>query len=192
LPAGWYSPAMGKPEEPPKAVRIDSWGFEGSWGGHRRGRGIPLLGIFLIVLGLLLAGGQLFPQAQFGTSAFFLAIGVILVLVGIRDRSDLALYSGVFVGALALSDLLSTSGVIEGPGWGKLFLGLGVVAVALIRFAAGRHLGWALVLGGLLALWGGSEVASSNLNFSADRLIGPLLIVLLGVYIVSRSRVLGR
>lgn len=183
---------MGNPKEPPKAVRIDSWGFEGSWGGSRRGRGVPLFGIFLIVLGLLLAGGQLFPQAQFTTSAFFLAVGIILVLVGVRDRNDLALYAGVFVGALALADLLSSSGVIQGQGWGKLFLGLGMMAIALIRSAAGRRLGWALVLGGLLALWGGSEVASANLSFSADRLIGPLLIVLLGVYIVSRSRVLGR
>jgi hypothetical protein len=183
---------MGKREGPPKAVRIDSWGFEGSWGGNRRGRGVPLLGIFLIVLGLLLAGGQLFPQAKFTTSAFFLAVGIILAIVGIRDRSDLALYVGVFVGALALSDLLSSSGVIQGSGWGRLFLGLGLMAIALIRSAAGRRLGWGLVLGGLLALWGGSEIASTNLSFSPDRLIGPLLLVLLGVYIVSRSRVLGR
>lgn len=183
---------MGKLEEPPKAVRIDSWGFEGRWGASRRGRSLPLFGMFLIVLGLLLAGGQLFPQVQITMSAFFLAVGIILVLVGIRDRSDLALYAGVFVGALALSDLLSSSGVIQGSGWGKLFLGLGLVAIALVRSAAGRRLGWALVLGGLLALWGGSEVASANLSFSADPLVGPLLIVLLGVYIVSRSRVLGR
>jgi hypothetical protein len=177
---------MSKPDEPPKAVRVDSWGFEGSWG-SRRG-GVPLAGIFLIVLGLLLAAGQLFHEAQIGASAFFLAVGVLLIATGIRDRSDLALYSGVFVSALALSDLLSGAGLIRGQGWGMFFLGLGVMAIALIRSSAGRRWGWTLGLGALLALWGGSEVAAANSNFAADRLVGPLLIVLLGIYIVTRSR----
>jgi hypothetical protein len=177
---------MSNPEKPPKAVRVDSWGFEGSWG--TRGRGIPVAGIFLIVLGLLLAAGQLFPEAQIGASAFFLAIGLILVVTGIRDRSDLALYAGVFMSALALSDLLSGANLIHGQGWGTMFLGLGVMAIALIRSTAGRRWGWALGLGGLLALWGGSEVAAANSNIAADRLVGPMLIVLLGLYIVTRNR----
>jgi hypothetical protein len=176
---------MSRPDEPPKVARVDSWGFEGSWG--RRG-GIPLAGILLIVLGLLLAAGQLFPDAQIGASAFFLAVGVLLILTGVRDRSDLALYAGVFVSAVALSDLLSGAGFIHGQGWGMFFLGLGVMAIALIRSSAGRRWGWTLGLGALLALWGGSEVAAANTNFAADRLVGPLLIVLLGIYIVTRSR----
>jgi hypothetical protein len=40
----------------------------------------------------------------------------------------------------------------------------------------------------LLALWGASDVAASNGNFPTDRLVGPLLIVLLGLYIVTRNR----
>ena len=177
---------MSKPDEPPKAVRVDSWGFEGSWSG--RGSGVPLVGIFLIVLGLLLAAGQLFQQLQIGASAFFLAVGLILVFTGIRDRSDLALYAGAFISALALSDLLGGAGVIHGQGWGMLFLGLGVMAIALVRSTAGRRWGWTLGAGGLLALWGGAEVAAANTNIATDRLIGPLLIVLLGIYIVARNR----
>jgi hypothetical protein len=130
----------------------------------------------------------LFQQAQIGASAFFLAVGLILVFTGVRDRSDLALYAGVFVSALALSDLLSGAGLIHGQGWGMLFLGLGVMAIALIRSKAGRRWGWTLGAGGLLALWGGAEVAAANTNVATDRLIGPLLIVLLGIYIVSRNR----
>jgi hypothetical protein len=175
-----------KRQDAPKAVRVDSWSFDGSWPGARSR--VPLIGVFLIVLGLLLAAGQLFSEAQFGASAFFLAVGVVLVLVGFRDHSDLALYTGVFISALALSDLLSTVGVIHGGGWGTLFLGLGVMAIALIRSTTGRRWGWALGIGGLLALWGGSDVAAANLNFPTDRLIGPLLIVLLGLYVVTRSR----
>jgi len=173
-------------QDPPKAVRVEGWSFDGSLPARRPG--LPLVGVFLIVLGLFLAAGQLFREAQLGASAFFLAVGFILVFVGMRDRSDLALYSGVFVTALALSDLLSSLNLIHGSGWGLLFLGVGVMAIALVRSKPGKRWGWTLGIGAFLALWGGSDVAASNVDFPTDRLIGPLLLVLLGLYIVSRNR----
>jgi hypothetical protein len=173
-------------QDPPKAVRVDGWAFDGSWSRSRRG--VPVIGIFLIVLGLFLAIGQLYREAQVGASAFFLAVGLVLIVIGFRDRSNLSLYTGVFVTALALSDLLSSAGLVHGSGWGTLFLGVGIMAIALVRSSAGRRWGWALGLGALLALWGGSDVAASNSAFPADRLVGPLLIVLLGLYIVARNR----
>jgi len=148
-----------------------------------------LLGVLLVVLGVLLGAGQLFREAQVGASGFFLVVGIVLVAVGARDRSDLALYVGLFLSALALSDLLSSAGLVHGSGWGTLFLGLGVMGVALVRSSAGKRLSWPLGIGAALALWGGSEVVASNVkDFPADRLIGPLLIVLLGLYIVTRTR----
>jgi hypothetical protein len=176
-------------QDPPKAVRVDGWSFDGSWSGNRPG--VSLIGVFLIILGLFLAAGQLVSQAQVGASAFFLTVGLLLVIIGVRDRSDLALYAGAFVTALATSNLLSSLGLIHGSGWGTLFLGLGVMAIALIRSSAGRRWGWALGFGALLALWGGSDVAASNLSVPTDRLIGPLLIVLLGLYIVTRHKGAG-
>jgi len=148
---------------------------------------VPILGLFLIIVGLLLVVGQLSSQAQIGASAFFLAVALVLIVIGIRRHSSLALYAGVFILALTLSDLLHSLGYVRGAGWGTLFLGLGVVAIALFRSTAGRRLGWALGIGALLALWGGSEVAASYANISTDGLIGPLLIVLLGVYILTRG-----
>ena len=173
-------------QDPPKAVRVDSWSFDGGLPGSRSG--VTTIGIFLVILGLLLAAGQLFSEARIGASAFFLAVGLVLVIIGFRDRSDLALYAGVFVTALALSDLLSSMNLIHGAGWGTLFLGLGVMAIALVRSSGGKRWGWALGIGALLALWGGSEVAASNVDFPTDRLVGPFLIVLLGLYIVTRNR----
>jgi hypothetical protein len=177
---------MGK-QDNPGVVRVNDWTLDGNWHGNRSG--VSTIGVFLIVLGLFLAAGQLFSEAQVGASAFFLAVGVVLLVVGVRDRSDLALYAGVFVTALALSDLLNSMNLIHGSGWGTLFLGLGVMAVALIRSSTGRRITWTLGIGALLALWGGSDVAASNIaNFPSDRLIGPLLIVLLGLYVVTRNR----
>ncbi len=177
-------------QDPPKAVRIDSWGFDASW--PRSRPGVPILGLFLIVLGLLLVVGQLSSQAQIGASAFFLAVAVVLVVIGVRRHSGLALYAGVFILALTASDLLHSLGYVQGAGWGTLFLGLGVMAIALLRSAPGRRIGWALGIGALLALWGGSEVAASYANISTDGLIGPLLIVLLGVYVLTRGWSHGR
>jgi hypothetical protein len=177
---------MSNNDQPNKAVRIDAWGFEGSWGGTRRGGRVPLLGIFLIALGLFLAAGEFFREAQIGASAFFLVVGVLLVLTGLRDRSDLALYVGVVIAALALSDLLSGLGLIHGHGWGTFFLGVGVIGLALIRSRTGRSWGRAVIVGALLALWGGSQVATSYLSLDLDRLVGPVLIVLLGLYIIRR------
>ena len=169
---------MGK--QPPDVVRVNGWTIDGNWHGSRSG--VAPIGVFLIVLGIFLAAGQLFSEAQIGASAFFLAVGLVLLFVGVRDRSDMALYAGVFVTALALSDLLSSLGLIHGSGWGTFFLGLGVMAVALIRSTAGKRLSWSLGIGG-------SDVAASNLNnVPTDRLIGPLLIVLLGIYVLTRGR----
>jgi hypothetical protein len=176
---------MANRNEPPKVVRINSWGFES--GRPSAARRVPLLGVFLIAFGLLLAAGQLFSAAQLGASALFLALGVVLVAAGLRNHSDFSLYAGVVVAALALSDVLTGTGLVHGPGWGMLLLGIAVAAIALIRAATRRRLGWSLLLGGLMVLWGGSEVAASNLNFAADRYLGPLLVVLLGAYLVSRS-----
>lgn len=177
---------MSDKNQPPKAVRIDTWGFETDMPGG--GRSVPLFGVFLIVFGLLLAAGQLFKGAQLGASALFLALGIILLLVWLRDHSDSALYVGVLVTALALSDLLSGAGVIHGNGWGALILGIGVLWIALIRIRSGKSWAGAAVLGALLCLWGGSGVATSYLNLDVDRLVGPVLLVLLGVWILSRSR----
>ena len=52
--------------------------------------------------------------------------------------------------------------MIHGAGWGTLFLGLGVMAIAPIRAHGRPELGLAVVLGALLALWGGSDVVTSS------------------------------
>jgi hypothetical protein len=177
---------MSDRDQTPKAVRINSWGFE--TGTTDRGNRVPLFGVFLIVFGALLVAGQFLNVAQLGASALFLALGVILLAVWLRDRNDTALVVGLFVTAIGLSDLLTGAGVLHGEGWGTLFLGVGVLAVAPIRARQGKGVRWPLVIGALLCVWGGSDVATSYLKFDLGNLFVPILLVALGVWLVTRSR----
>ena len=161
------------------------WSWQGSWSTSRRG--FPTLGVFLIIFGLLLVAGEFFTWAEYGTAAFFLAIGALLISVALRDKSDLALYLGVFMAALALSDFLTAGNVVQdGRGWGWLFVGLGWMGASLWRSQWGRRPGRAFVVGALVAAWGALQVAQTELRFPTDRLIGPVLLILLGVWIVAR------
>jgi hypothetical protein len=168
-----------------RAVRIDKWGFSAEW--EERKRGVPVLGLFLVVLGVVLALGDLVPGVHIGTSAFFLAIGIIFIFVWARDHNHAALYAGILLTALNLASVLADAGAIRGPGWGTLFLGLGLIWVAAIRAARGGGRGWQLVVGGALLIWGGGEIAAYYLTLRTDNLGWPILLVLLGVFIISRT-----
>jgi hypothetical protein len=176
---------MSDKNDPPRAVRIDSWGFE--TGPSRRGNNVPAFGIFLIVFGLLLGAGQLFNVAALGASALLLALGVVLIYIGLRDNSDLALFAGILFIALAVSDMATTLNLVNGSGWGRLLFGLGLLVVSPFRAHAGKGWGWPLVLGVLFASWGAVDVATSYLNFDYGRLLGPALLVLLGIWLVGRA-----
>jgi hypothetical protein len=178
---------MSDKNDRPNAVRIDSFGFEID----QPRRGFSMLGLFLIVFGLLLAAGSLFQAAQLGANALFLALGLVLLLVWLRDHSETALVLGLIVTALAMSDLLTGIGVLKGDGWGTTFLGIGALLLAFIRARTGKSWAWAVILGGLLLLWGGSEVVATYSSVSLGRVVGPLLLVLIGLWLITRRHDFG-
>lgn len=168
-----------------RAVRIgDDWDWQREI--NERRRGLPLFGIFLILFGLFWLLGQFYDVAQIALSAFFLAVGVVLLADWVRDRSHLSLYLGTFITALSLSDILSALGIVHANGLGTLFLGVGLLIIAGIRAAGGAGWGWQVVIGVLLVIVGGSTVAGSMAGFG-DRLAFPILVVLIGLLIVFRA-----
>jgi hypothetical protein len=179
---------MSEKNDRSRAVRIDSFGFEIDEPPRR----VSMFGVFLILFGMLLVAGTVFKAAQLGANALFLALGLVLLLVWIRDHSQSALIFGVIVTALALSDLLTGVGALKGDGWGTTFLGIGAFFVALVRARSGKSWGWAVVIGALLLLWGGSLVAASYTNFDLGRLVFPLLVVVFGVWLVTRRPAIDR
>ena len=178
-----------------KVTRIGNadqgWDWHAEWQtgwSPRPANGIPIFGIFLILFGLFLVFNEFVAVTRVAVSAFFLVLGLALLAQWLRDRGHLSLYFGAIITALSLADLLTAFGVVHGDGWGTFLLGIAFLAIAAIRASGGAGLGWQAVLGIVLFLGGGTQVASFYGAPDIGRFAVPLLIVLLGLWIVTRQR----
>jgi hypothetical protein len=150
----------------------------------RRGPGrLPWFGIFLVVFGGLLLLQQLFPSIAAAGSILFLAVGVAFLVSGAVNRGMGSLYLGAIITALAAPDLLAAAHIVEGPGVGTLCLGIAFLFIALVRFLSNGGWGWQVGLGIILVAIGASSLAVPGLG----EIIWPLLLVLLGVVVLTRS-----
>lgn len=172
--------------------RTDDWSWQRIDADRPR---LPLIGIFLVIFGGLLLLGQFFPGARLLGSAVVVGVGIALVAAWLARRAGVvALYAGVVLTALSLPNLLRDLGMISaGGGWGTLFLGLGFIAIALLRASQRGGTGWQMILGVVLAVIGGVQVIWRELPGSPtiDGLLWPLVILVAGVWLISRSRGAG-
>jgi hypothetical protein len=167
--------------------RVDSRGW--TWDDEDVRRGLPWMGVFLVVFGAILLIGQAVPGAHVLGSAVTTAFGVALLISWATGRGW-GLYPGLLITAYSLPSLLIDLAVIPaGGGYGTFLFGIGLLGVGAVRFAARRRWGWQLIVGGILALAGGSEIASRLWpGFpGVGDLLGPIVLVLLGLLIVSRN-----
>ncbi|HEY6056495.1 MAG TPA: hypothetical protein VIV06_00610 [Candidatus Limnocylindrales bacterium] len=166
--------------------RVVRLGWDGQ---EERGPWLSPIGIFLVILGGLLLLDQVLPQARLVGSAVVLAIGIALLVRWAMRRSTLSLYAGAIVVALALPPLLEELGAIRGPGWGTLFLGIALLAIALIRGAERGGWGWQLTVGTVLAVIGGLQIAAREIAGlpSPGQLVWPVLLVGLGLIVILRG-----
>lgn len=184
----------GEIEEPGARSRYDgsSFRFETrswTWDDEDIRRGLPWMGVFLVVFGGILLLGIAFPSAHLLGSALTTAIGVALLASWATGRGW-GLYPGLLITAYSLPGLLIDLGLIPaGGGYGTFLFGVGLLGVAAMRWNARRTWGWQLVVGGILALAGGSEIASRlwpGFPGFGD-LLGPLVLILIGLVILSRA-----
>jgi hypothetical protein len=178
--AGPTGPAVGR-----------AWAADWGWnpGADLRPR-LPWFGVFLVIFGALLLIEQVVPGTRALGSGFTVAVGVALLIASVVNRRTWQLYLGAIVTAVSLPTLLQDLRIIhEGGGWGTLFLGVALLAIALARAASRAGWGWQLVVGAILAFSGGTQVAEREWpDFpSLDRLVWPALILLLGLALVLRS-----
>ncbi len=162
------------PGEP--AGRVYAWDWQP---GEGRRRGLPWIGIFLLVFGGLLLVEQLVPGARSLGSLVVLAVGIAFLIKWAMDRGTGSLYAGAIITALAAPGLLNAIG-IQANGLGTFCLGVAFLAIAAVRYASGGGWGWQLWFGGLLALVGGVSVTTPG----AGSLIVPATLVVLGALLV--------
>jgi hypothetical protein len=166
---------------PQNPVRIEGvrWGPD-----DRRRPGLPWIGVFLIVFGVLLVLERSFPQYRNLGNITVLAAGLASLVVWAIGRSTVALYAGAFLTALALPGTFEGLGYELGPGWGTLFFGLALLFIALVRAVRGGGWGWQAFWGVILALLGASQIAVGDLA----GIVLPLALVGLGVVLLVRPR----
>ena len=164
--------------------RVRAYGWEWSDIGGSRGRSrVPWFGIFLVVFGALLLLRQVFPAINTAGSLLFLAVGLAFLVSWLISRGMGSLYLGSIITALAAPDLLDAAGVLHGAGVGTLCLGVAFLFIALVRASSGAGWGWQLGLGAILVAIGGSSVAIAGFS----DLVWPILLVVLGVLLLTRS-----
>jgi len=162
-------------------VRSGGW----EWSEMVPRRGLPWIGIFLVVFGGLLLLREFVPQLEGASGLLTLALGIAFLISWAINRGTGSLYLGAILTALAAPDLLQAAGVNLGEGLGTFCLGLAFLAIAGIRAASGRGVGWQAYLGLALALIGGSQLAIPGLS----DVVWPVLVLGAGVVLlVSATR----
>lgn len=163
-------------------MRVYDW----RWGDDEKRRpGLPWIGIFLVLFGLILLVEQALPEYRRLGDVALLAAGLASLVAWVLRRGTIALYAGAFLTALAMPGTIEgLQGNELGPGWGTLFFGLAFMLVAAVRLWRGGGVGWQAFYGGILLLIGGSQVAKPELAAIA----WPLLLVVIGALLLLRGR----
>ena len=163
----------------PGGPRIYRW----EWGpDDARRPGLPWIGIFLLVFGVLLLIQQAFPQLKAAGSLVVLAIGLAFLVRWAIERGTGSLYAGAIITALAVPGLLNAAGV-QAEGLGTFSFGVAFLFIAAVRAASGGGVGWQLWFGGFLALLGGVSIAGASFGPH----VVPIILVALGAMLVLRG-----
>lgn len=157
-------------------VEVYSW----EWGpGAARRPGLPWIGIFLLVFGVLLVLQQVYPEFEAIGSVFILAVGLAFLIKWAIDRGTGSLYAGALITALAAPNLINAAG-FDVDGLGTFCFGVAFLFIAAVRAAGGGGFGWQAIFGGLLVLLGGVNILTPDIG----GMLVPILLIALGAALV--------
>jgi hypothetical protein len=159
--------------------RIYRW----EWGpDDARRPGLPWIGIFLLVFGVLLLIQQAYPDFKAAGSVVVLAIGLAFLIRWAIERGTGSLYAGAIITALAVPDLLNAAGV-HADGLSTFSFGVAFLFIAAVRAASGGGVGWQLWFGGFLTLLGAVSIAGASFG----PYVVPIVLVALGALLIARG-----
>jgi hypothetical protein len=159
--------------------RIYRW----EWGpDDARRPGLPWIGIFLLVFGVLLLIQQAYPDFKAAGSVVVLAIGLAFLIRWAIERGTGSLYAGAIITALAVPGLLNAAGV-QADGLSTFSFGVAFLFIAVVRAVSGGGVGWQLWFGGFLALLGAVSIAGASFG----PYVVPVILVALGVLLITRG-----
>lgn len=166
--------------EPRRTIETTDW----RWGSDmERRRGVPWIGIFLVVFGGLLLLERALPEYRTLGNVLVLAIGLASLAAWAIRRGSGALYVGAFLTAGALPGTLEGLGYTLGEGWGALFFGGAFLFVALVRAARGGGWGWQALFGLVLVVYAASRITLPDVA----GLVLPAAIIVLGLILLVRG-----
>jgi hypothetical protein len=168
---------------PPASAPVHPFGWE--WGREEDRRPqLPWIGIFLVVYGALLLIERLASQYLVAGNLLVLAAGLAFLIVWLLRRGTFALYAGAFLTASAIPGLVEALNYQPGTGFGTLSYGVALLFIGGVRMTRGGGVGWQALIGVLLVVLGGSEMALP----SAAELVLPILLVVFGLVLLTRDR----
>lgn len=169
----------------PGESRMEIYSWE--WGpGSAKRPGLPWIGIFLLVFGVLLVLQQVYPEFEAIGSVFFLAVGLAFLIKWAIDRGTGSLYGGALITALAAPGVINAAG-FDADGLGTFCFGIAFLFIAAVRATGGGGLGWQAVFGGLLVLLGGANMLTPEIG----GLLLPILLIGLGAVLVFGGERVG-
>jgi hypothetical protein len=167
--------------EPSRPYGFEWQTFE--WSSRRH---VPILGIFLLGLGVALLVDQLTPISL---SAIFLGVVAgLFAAAWIVWRARWAVTPTILLTALFVPDLLGDLGVLRGDGWTSIALALAFGLIWLIGRAEGRWRRWPMLLAVFFALLGVTQLSDQVPWLPDLDVFWPILFIAVGIVIVLDAR----
>ncbi|MBA2255313.1 MAG: hypothetical protein H0W07_09390 [Chloroflexi bacterium] len=160
----------------------------GDWAsvGLGGGRGVPWLGVLLLLVGAVLLLEQLFPNVRFRTM-LVIGLGVAFGIGYLLSRSRWLVTPALLAFGLGVWLLLTDLCTVRGSAW-PLTLGIAMLALWILGQVSHRPRGWALWIGGLLTVIGLVQLSEQIPGLPDLGNLWPALLVLAGAVVILRSR----
>jgi len=157
-----------------------------------RGRNFPWLGVLLVLIGVALLVGYVFPAVSASTLAL-LAIALAFLAGWIFGGSWVAMVFGFLTLALGIAELIEDAGMLglptkDVPGLWSASLAFAFLAIWLVSWANKRRTTWPLWGAAIFGLIGFVELSGQFTGIPMMGVLWAVVIIGVGIFLLARSR----